>query len=314
MKTPVHYEEDYGCHQGKNPMAAHGMYRHTFDDGYFNIFRNIIDNEISKHESNKLAKLILGALKWEFDRYASGLEPVAVLEHEARHITFGSSDKKAVVPFRPCDIDPSARPLWEVLDEMRGFLMDNPNEVVTFEIEDVTGNLDDIANEFEWAELIDYIHVQDKDELWPTLGEMVTSGKRLVVLINTKDTKKKYPWLTYTGDFMWSSKWDYQTEEELLADRYLPKDNSNFQRRHEHPQNTLLSLANHLTWGLAGNPIAAKEVNVTEVLKQRVENIAGQADSIPNFLGVDYVELGDVFDFVDRMNGVGKYKKPCVVQ
>ncbi len=314
FKLPVHYEKDYGRNTGANPMVSHGMYRATFYEDYFGVVFGTINRKLDKLEKKVVAgyffKLLLSPIRDILDMYRDGLKPIANMELAGRQATYGSSKRKAKIPYMPCGIDPSSRPLHDVLADIKTFLDKNPIEVVTVTIEDVTNNLDDIAAEFVAAEIDSYAHAQDKTQSWPTFGELVTSGKRLVVFINTKDKDGKYPWLNYTKNYFWSSKYGFRTKKQLLADTHLPQNKRNFKRRHQAPHNTIFKLSHYLTKLFAGTPKAASKVNVEDVLKQHVKNIAVQAKSRPTLIGVDFVELPnkDVFDFVDHLNGVGKYK------
>ena len=71
-------------------------------------------------------------------------------------------------------------PLVDALDDVREFLENNPHEVVTLIIQDAI-TPEETAADVRAAGLEPYLHVQPEGEPWPTLGELVDTGDRLVV-------------------------------------------------------------------------------------------------------------------------------------
>ena len=46
-------------------------------------------------------------------------------------------------------------------------------------------------------------------------------------------------------------------------------------------------------------------MNAADVLGPRVQQCQAERGQIPNFVAVNYYNLGDVFGVVDRLNGLG---------
>ena len=328
INIDIHWRNSYGgnadgIEQGDELWVGHGMYRSVFYKDYYGKvltkieeFCGKVDKKLNQIESLWFTKPIIDPIQAKFEKlkkflfsYTEGIKPIAKMEHDARKITYGSSRRKAVLPYQPVALDPSARPLAQVLTEIRQFLDKNPDRVVTVVIEYATNNIEALANELLVAGgLAQIAHIQDPTQPWPTLGQMVESGKRLVIFINKKYQEDTYPYLHYEKDFMWFSKSGFSKKKKLLADTHLPTKNRVFKRRHQAPHNTLFELSHHLTILLAGTSESALKVNTWDVLSQRVENIAVQAQSQPTFISLDFVDLGDGLKFVDAINGVGKYK------
>ena len=79
-------------------------------------------------------------------------------------------------------------PLLTMLAELRGWMAANPDEVVTLFIEDhVDAGL--IAADIEAAGLQPLVYEPVPGEPWPTLGDMIRSGKRLVVMLEEGDRR-----------------------------------------------------------------------------------------------------------------------------
>ena len=73
-----------------------------------------------------------------------------------------------------------AQPLGEGLGEVRDFLVANPDEVVTLIIQDEIPAVETAAA-FDAAGLTPFVYHHGSKRSWPTLGEMIDDGERLVV-------------------------------------------------------------------------------------------------------------------------------------
>ena len=84
--------------------------------------------------------------------------------------------------------------LEDQLVEVRLWLEAHPREVVTFFIQDLVTPAD-TADLVERAGLMPFVHEQAVGQRWPTLGEMIASGRRLVFLMENQGGGQAYPWL-----------------------------------------------------------------------------------------------------------------------
>ncbi|RYO80928.1 hypothetical protein DL764_009833 [Monosporascus ibericus] len=88
----------------------------------------------------------------------------------------------------------------EILLSIKGKLDANPREVVTLLITDHADGLDltEYGKEFEETGMIDYVFQPDGDlglAEWPTLGEMIDAGTRLVVFMDYGADTSKVPYI-----------------------------------------------------------------------------------------------------------------------
>ena len=84
---------------------------------------------------------------------------------------------------------------WEpLMEDVRDWLDRNPREVVTFFIQDEVTPADTAAL-VERAGLLPYTYVPEAGKPWPTLGEMISSGKRVVFLLENASGGAENPWL-----------------------------------------------------------------------------------------------------------------------
>ena len=68
------------------------------------------------------------------------------------------------------------------------------------------------------------------------------------------------------------------------------------------PDNPLFLLHHFLT-GLGGDPALADMVNHNPLFIDRAEQCQAEGDALPNFVAVDFYDIGDLFEVVDSLNG-----------
>ncbi len=187
----------------------------------------------------------------------------------------------------PCAL--GSRPHLEVLLELRGFMDANPQEVVTIIYQDSVAAAD-VEADFVEAELVDLTYVHEGGS-WPTLGEMVSRGSRLVV---TAEVGGPPPaWYHHVWDLAFDTPYTFMDLSEFSCD--LNRGQS------ENP----LFLMNHWLSTEANLPdaSAAPQANAMDVLMQRVADCEQVAGRRPTFIAVDFYEQGDLFAVVDALNG-----------
>lgn len=227
-------------------------------------------------------------------------------------------DAGGIIPYTPCLIDMSATPLVTVLTEIKNFLDKNPREIFTLVLEDATrGNWPAYEEAFSKSGIMSYTYIQNRNAPWPTLGEMVTANKRLVVFVYGDDpiVTQKYPWLNSFGYFCpWSNKWAYATPEELInSDPKTTIRNPDY-RDNIPPFNKLFDIPHQVTPGIAGDKKMAAIVNARANFRERMLKHMQVANHIVNIVSVDFYEypstngVPDVIDVCDEINGVGRYE------
>lgn len=199
---------------------------------------------------------------------------------------------------KPCTIDPATMSFEDVLITIKKFLDSHPREVFTLMIEDYTKNYDQIKQVFKKTDLLKYVHIQDQNKPWPTLGKMIQGKKPLVVFID-RDAGPDYPWLNYTKNYVISTKYSFKTPQALGNDSAGLGDWQPSQKG-----NRLLLMQHFVTPGIAGSKKAAAKVNTAAVLKRRITHYKKIAGTDPNFISVDFVGTpnNDLFDVVRELN------------
>lgn len=181
-------------------------------------------------------------------------------------------------------------PFLEMLTELRGWLLVHPDEVVTLFIEDhVAADL--IAADIEAAGLLPLVHQPRADGTWPTLGEMIRSGRRLVAMTEA-GRSPDHPWLLNGFDVTQDTPYTFPTVESFSC------------APNRGPADAPLFLLNHWLSGFSSLVSDAQLVNTREVLLTRAESCRDERGQLPNFIAVNFVVIGDVFAVVDELNGV----------
>jgi hypothetical protein len=182
-------------------------------------------------------------------------------------------------------------PWLDSLRDVRAWLDAHPDEVVTLFVQDEVSP-EDTADVFEEAGLLPYVYTPGEQGAWPTLGEMVESGERLVVLMENQGGGAAYPWL------LQGFEWVQETP-------YLFEDPSQFScAANRGDPDASLFLVNHWITDKGRTASTAEQVNSRDVLLPRLEECEAERGLLPNYVAVDQYDLGDLLDVVDTLNGV----------
>jgi hypothetical protein len=179
------------------------------------------------------------------------------------------------------------RPLRETLLELKDFLDANPREVVSLIFESyVPGEM--LAAEFDAVGLTEMAHSQVPGEAWPTLGAMIEGGARLVVFTDSGGGARS--WLHPVWNHAFETHYSFAEPEDFdcAPNRGDPA----------HP----LFILNHFLTQTLGSAALAEQVNYNPLLEERVARCASENDAFPNFITVDFENIGDVYDVVAQWN------------
>ncbi|MDH4364357.1 MAG: hypothetical protein OEY70_09790 [Acidimicrobiia bacterium] len=182
-----------------------------------------------------------------------------------------------------------ARPLADGLGDVRAFLDDNPGEVVTLIIQDRVSPAD-TEMAFEEAGLESYLFDADVDGGWPTLGEMVDSGRRLVVF--AESGRPGPAWYRPAFDHIQETPFRARQASDLSCEAGRGGAGSE------------LFLLNHWVLGIVPDRATAAALNRRDAVVERAQQCQAERGRLPTFVAVDFAELGDVAGAVDELNGL----------
>ena len=190
------------------------------------------------------------------------------------------------LPLHPC-LQSGGERAYNQFSELATFLANNPGEVVSLAFENYV-NATVVAAEFDTAGLSQYLF--SKDEQWPTLGEMVISNKRLVVLADEEN--QGFTWWHDEHDETRMTGYQFTSEEEFHCNNDRGNESA-----------TMLQIAHYITDPLASES-DAQLVNQFASLWRHAQKCVDQHGMLPNFILVDYVDHGDAVLIAAVLNGV----------
>jgi hypothetical protein len=191
--------------------------------------------------------------------------------------------------------------LVDGLAEVREFLDARPAEVISFIIETnagTGGREAQIRDAFDASGLLPYAHVQTPGTPWPTLASMIAANQRLVVLTDDASPNTgcnasgmPCPWYHY----LWSSL--------AFETHFSYSKPSNFScARNRGAAGNDLFILNHFLTNNIGAPVFAQQVNYDPLLSTRARDCWTAQAQIPNFVTVDFYEIGSVLRTTNLLN------------
>ena len=188
-----------------------------------------------------------------------------------------------------------AYPVAPTLQGVREFMVANPGEVVIIVIEDYIPP-EDIARVFQDAGLLDVIYTGSLNPV-PTLRELIDSGQRLVVFIESG--KPGVPWLRPAWESMQETPYTFHKPEDFSC------------RPNRGPASApFFQINNWIETTPAPRPSNAEIVNAYSALLARARECRQQRGQLPNILAVDFSDVGDLFRVVRTLNGLDRATRP----
>ena len=180
------------------------------------------------------------------------------------------------------------------LKQIKQFLDNNPNEVITLILECYT-TANNIETDLKTAALYDYLYTKKTDTSWPTIAEMIALGKRLVVFSDKNDASISQQWYHYV--------WKYAVETSFEVN---DKNDFSYTFNRGKAENPFFIL-NHFvvtkTLGV-GSRSVAKEANEYSFISERMKGCQTKVSKFPNFVVVDFYNLGDCVQVISEFNGL----------
>ena len=182
-------------------------------------------------------------------------------------------------------------PHRQALRGIRAFLEENPREVLALLYEDHVSPRE-IESDFLDVGLESYAYIHPPSGAWPTLGEMIEAGTRLLVLGERGAPPPAW----------------YHSLWELASDNpYGQHSTADFGcRPNRGRRSNPLLLMNHWLNNALDLPSeeGAGRANRLEMLYPRTMDCIQETRKVPNFIAVNYYEQGDLLGLVELLNGV----------
>ena len=108
-------------------------------------------------------------------------------------------------------------PLSDIFNDIKIFLDNNPNEIVTIILECyVTSN--DIESEINQSGLSNYLYTHNNSIGWPTLQNMIDNNSRLVIFTDVDDASSSQNWYHYVWDYAAETHYSVGTINDFTCD------------------------------------------------------------------------------------------------
>ncbi|MFE0106227.1 hypothetical protein [Streptomyces sp. NPDC059009] len=182
-----------------------------------------------------------------------------------------------------------AIPLVETLRSIGGWLDAHPGEVVTLIVQDAIDG-ERTRTAFRQAGLERLVFTPDADpgRPWPKLGDMISSGRRLVVLAEQADGPA--PWYRNFYRYGMETPFSYTSPQQMAC---VP---------HRGGTGKRLFLLNHFITDKGGSRLDAAVVNQRAFILDRAHRCARERGRPVNFIAVDFATIGDARGAVDTLN------------
>lgn len=178
-----------------------------------------------------------------------------------------------------------------VMEHVAAWVRSHPRDVITFFIQDKVSPAD-TAELVERAGLQPFVHLQRAGEPWPTLGSMIDSGRRVVIMMEEKGGGRDHPWLLAGFEWVQDTPYLFRTPGPFSC---APNRGT---------ADASLFLVNHWVTDKAREVSNARKVNARDVLLPRLQRCQSERGRLPNFVAVDFYDQGDLLDVVDTLNGL----------
>ncbi len=184
-----------------------------------------------------------------------------------------------------------ATPLVSQLHQVSEWLARNPDEVVTFIVQDAITTTDTMRAVRD-SGLMRYVATPpaDPDGAWPTLGSMVSSGKRVFIFAEQSDV----PGGWYRNFYRYAS--DTPFRNQTTRGLACQPNRGNV--------TAPLLLVNDWVTRAASSRREAATANAKSFIINQAKLCQARGRRQPNFVAVDFASIGDLQAAVDALNGV----------
>jgi hypothetical protein len=264
-------------------------------DAYYGIRdpkRNRVRTDIGSNEANAIVKALPPEVLAAAKRLAGSVGLGDLKGRKDLYLCHGLCELGAVK-------------MTEALGQVRDFMQAHPDEVLVIFIEDYV-QATDIAKAFKDSGLLRYTLVHNRDVPFPTLRQMITSGKRILVMAENRPDPPRVPWYANGFDLTQDTPFKFPSPADLRDDKFSCELNRG-------NPNSPLFLINHWIERFNPSPTLSGKVNAFRFLARRAktcDRIRGVER--PTLVAVDFYDEGDRLGVVNVLNGLPRDAKPAL--
>ncbi len=224
---------------------------------------------------------------WRIPNQVRGI--VRQLEDGVRAFLIDTHDDGGVISLCHSLCSLGSEPLEIGLRKFVRFLEAKPREVVVLIVQDETDTAATAAA-FDASGLSALAYAHAEGAPWPTLRELIESGRRVVVTAERGRPPPAY--YHHVWDVAWDTPYSFQAVDDFSCDE------------NRGSRSNALFLLNH--WLEA--PLATKELsavaNEPTLLLDRARRCQTESGKLPNFVAVNHYTIGGLFEVVRELNGL----------
>lgn len=185
-----------------------------------------------------------------------------------------------------------AEPWSAAATKIRAWLDAHPREVIAFMIEDYVP-VEKIAEGLTTAGLLARVYAHPPGQGWPTLNQLITIDKRVIVMTQSAPKAQAPAWQHGYHDILFDNPYAAEKVQDFSCDVLRGK-----------PTHALSQLNHFLTKGLESHQGLSDLANTQAVLGAQAENCRKQWGRQVNFVAVDWYTTGAVLEVVRQLNGL----------
>ncbi|KAI1826533.1 PLC-like phosphodiesterase [Xylaria intraflava] len=227
------------------------------------------------------------------------------LDQGIRFMTTQTHDKDGVIEMchTSCDLL-DAGTLQDYLSDVKTWVDANPNDVVTLLITNGDGiDINSFGDAFKAVGLDTYAYAPSGTiafDDWPTLGDLISSGSRVVVFMDYHADTTQVPYIL--DEFTYYFETPFDPLEDQLTD-------CNVDRPAGGSADGRLILANHnKNYEVLGIDLPdlpeILDTNSIDSINAQASNCSTLWGRVPNVVLLDYVSAGQVIDAQTQLNGL----------
>jgi hypothetical protein len=209
--------------------------------------------------------------------------------------------------------------LWEI----HLWMAANPNEVITLVLVNMDGiNAVELETEYARADIAHFGYVPENinhapapssefKKTWPTLGEMIDKGSRLVTFVQPLNPDPmNAPYLLNEFDFVWENPYDVRNATDFACKPDRPSNTTTVDQERDSGK---LMLMNHMLYWQQAMGIEVPDIrninntnswDSTGGLGKHMTQCGQIVAKQPTFVLVDFFNVGPAIKAVDIFNGV----------
>jgi hypothetical protein len=149
-----------------------------------------------------------------------------------------------------------------------------------------------------------YVFTHGREDQWPTLRQMIRSNRRVFVMYENGPGDPRYPWYHNGFELTQETPYSFHSESQLSSPASCRPNRGT-------PASPLFQVNNWID-EVPPPPDSGPKSNAFPTLLKRLRRCQRRRGLLPNIVGVDFYDQGDVVGAVNELNGLPRKAKATV--